>query len=94
MPVVFLCMQETTGKFGPVVQKNINKLTAEFKNIVVSCSKSGKLTKELYIEFLKTCLSPYVEKNNFLLIIDSWGGQTDPILYDILKRKMEKRLAR
>jgi len=55
-----------------------------FQNVKVTCSKSGKLTKELYAEFLKTCLSPYVKKNKFLLIIDSWGGQTDLALYDKL----------
>lgn len=82
LPVVFLCMQESTGKFGPLVQKKIDHLIAEYKNVFVTCSKSGKLTKNIYTDYLKYCLSPYVAQNKFLLLIDSWGGQTDMTLYD------------
>lgn len=74
-------MQELTGKFGPTVQKRIDKLTTDYKNVLVTCSKSGKLTKQIYTDYLKYCLSPYVENNKFLLLIDSWGGQTDVTLY-------------
>lgn len=82
LPFVFLCMQEPTGKFSPLVQKNVDKLMNDFSNVIVTCSKSGKLTKELHKEFLIRVLSPYVNKNKFLLIIDSCEGQTDPTLYD------------
>ncbi|XP_071573952.1 uncharacterized protein [Temnothorax nylanderi] len=82
LPVVFLCMQESTGKFGPTVQKKVDTLISEYKNVFVSCSKSGKLTKHIYTDYLKYCLSPYVVDNKFLLLIDSWGGQTDLTLYD------------
>ncbi|KYM98426.1 hypothetical protein ALC62_10866 [Cyphomyrmex costatus] len=82
LPLVFLCLQEPTNKFGPTVSKKIKKLTTEFKNVVVTCSKSGKLTKELYKQFLQNILVPYVNKNKFMLIIDSWEGQTDPSLHD------------
>lgn len=82
VPQVFLCLQETTNKFGPIVLRTVDKLTAEYKNIVITCSKSGKLTKNLYKEFLETILVPYVKNNKFLLIIDSWEGQTDCTLYN------------
>ncbi|XP_077279989.1 uncharacterized protein LOC143907229 [Temnothorax americanus] len=82
LPFVYLCMQEPTNKFGPTVSKTVEKLTAEFGNVVVTCSKSGKLTKDLYKKYLETTLKPYVTDNNFLLIIDSWGGQTDAPLHD------------
>lgn len=82
IPFVFLCMQETSGFFGPIVAKNIEKLTEEYKNVTITCSKSGKLTTELYKKFLKSIISPYVQKNKFLFIIDSWGGQINPALYD------------
>lgn len=75
-------MQEMAGKFEPVDKKEIDKLIDEFQNIKITCSKSGKFTKELYIEFLKTCHSSYVKKNKFLLIIDSWERQTDLALYN------------
>lgn len=82
LPVVFLCMQEPLGKFNPTVQRNINTLMTEYKNVFVTCSKSGKLTKLIYMDYLKYCLSPYVETNKFLLLIDSWSDQTDTTLYD------------
>jgi len=82
IPFVFLCMQEPSGMFGPLVQQRVNKLIAEYKNVVVTCSKSGKLTTDLFRKFLTTVIVPYVKSNKFLLIIDSWGGQTNPILFD------------
>lgn len=45
LPFVYLCMQEPTNKFGPKVAETIKILTKEFGNIIVTCSKSGKLTK-------------------------------------------------
>lgn len=82
LPFVYICLQELTNTFGPIVLKTVNKLTAEFRNVIVTCSKSGKLTKELYKHYLETVLKPYVKDNEFLLIIDSWGGQTDLTLHD------------
>lgn len=70
------------GKFNFFLKQKIDKLASELKNVIVTCSKSGKLTKELYSKFLKRSLSPYVKKNKFLLIVDSWEGQIDPVLYD------------
>lgn len=82
LPLVYICLQESANKFGPIITQTVNRLTAEFGNVVVTCSKSGKLTKELYKNYLETTLKPYVKDNNFLLIIDSWGGQTDASLHD------------
>ncbi|KAL1514382.1 hypothetical protein ABEB36_003649 [Hypothenemus hampei] len=75
LPKVFLCMAEVANKFGPKVLERVNKLVKEYKNIQVTCSKSGKLTKILYKEFLDTVIKPYVKNDNFLLLIDSWGGK-------------------
>ncbi|XP_025160571.1 uncharacterized protein LOC112589900 [Harpegnathos saltator] len=82
LPLVYICLQESTNKFGPIISKTVDKLTAEFGNVVVTCSKSGKLTKELYKNYLETTLKSYVKNDKFLLIIDSWGGQTDAALHD------------
>lgn len=50
--------------------------------MIIASSKSGKLTTSLYCKFLKTCLKPYVGQEKFLLLIDSWSGQTNGDLYD------------
>lgn len=75
-------MQEPSGTFGPLVQQKVDMLTNEYKNIIVNCSKSGKLTTDVYKKFLTTVILPYVTDKKFLLIIDSWGGHTNPGLYD------------
>jgi hypothetical protein len=83
LPKVFVCLQEATGTFGPRVQKTVDDEYAEkYKNVVITSSKSGKLTTNLYIDFLNNCLKPYVNQEHFLLLIDSWEGQTKPELYD------------
>nr|XP_012150444.1 PREDICTED: uncharacterized protein LOC105663774 [Megachile rotundata] len=84
LPHAFLCMQEPTGKFGPTVQKEVEKSKEGYKNVIVTSSKSGKLTNELYKSFLKSVIQPYVEDKKFLLIIDSCGGQTNMQMYDDL----------
>lgn len=81
LPKVFLCVQEPLGKFGPRVQVAVNNLMEDFKNIEVTASKSGKLTKSHVLTFTETIIAPYVENKNFLLILDSWGGQKDPSLF-------------
>lgn len=82
LPHVFICTQETGNKFGPIVSRTVDKLTEEYGNVVVVCSKSGKLTKELFVEYLRKVLKPYVGENQFLLLVDSWGGQADCMIYD------------
>ena len=79
---MFLCLQETGDKFGPIIQKQVDALVAEFGNVIVKCSRSGKLTTNIYRDYLKEVLQPYVKKEKFLLIIDSWGGQTSSEIYD------------
>lgn len=54
LPRVFLCLQEPTNKFGPRVLNTAKKLEAELKNVVVTYSKSDKLTKDLYKPFLQS----------------------------------------
>ncbi|XP_044587203.1 uncharacterized protein LOC123266824 [Cotesia glomerata] len=82
LPHVFICLQEPTGDFGPRIKKNVEEYLKKYKNVIVTSSKSGKLTTTLYKNFLEKCLMPYVQKNKFLLIIDSWTGQVKPELYD------------
>lgn len=79
---VFLCMQETNDKFGPLVQAKVDSLVEEFGNVFVTCSKSGKLNKSLYRNYLTEILVPYVKDEEFLLVIDSWTGQKNLEMYD------------
>lgn len=89
---VYLCMQEPENKFGPIVQVKVNQLVAEYGNVVVSCSKSGKFTKDIFDNYLQTVIKPYVPDNKFMFILDSWGGQTDiSMLHDAFTDEAGRR---
>ncbi|XP_049826933.1 uncharacterized protein LOC126266625 isoform X1 [Schistocerca gregaria] len=79
---MFLCLREATGNFGPKVLNTVDKLMKVLLNVIVMSSKSGKLTTQLYCSFLSSVMLPHTKKEKFLLIIDSWGDQTNPGLYD------------
>ncbi|XP_046614245.1 uncharacterized protein LOC124302295 [Neodiprion virginianus] len=70
------------GTFGPRVQKTVNEYAKMYSNVVITSSKSGKLTTGLYKDFLRNALKPYVQNEKFLLLIDSWVEHTNPELYD------------
>lgn len=82
LPQVFVCLQEATGTFGPRIQQQVNGYSKKYPNVIITSSKSGKLTTNLYMDFLRKCLKSYVGMEQFLLLIDSWGGQTKPEMYD------------
>jgi len=73
---VFLCLQEKTGRMGDRVKKNLFPAT----NVTVTCSSSGKLTTSLYEYFLDNIIVKNMTED-FLYIIDSWGGQTNATTY-------------
>ena len=77
-------MQESTNKLDHLVSKKVEALENEFKNVVVTCSKSGKLTRESYKQFLEKIIHNYVKATRFVLIIDSWSGQTDAPMHEEL----------
>ena len=81
LPKVFLCLQEAKGDFGPLVKKRVDALVAQYKNVVVTASKSGKLTSSIFDTYTREVLVPFVKDNKFTLILDSWGGQKDQDLY-------------
>ncbi|XP_024886634.1 uncharacterized protein LOC112464075 [Temnothorax curvispinosus] len=82
LPLVFVCLQEPPGSFGPRVQKSVDEYVQKYRNVVVTSSKSGKLTTNLYKNFLIKIVKQYVGEERFLLLVDSWGGQTKPEMYD------------
>ncbi|GFW48769.1 HTH CENPB-type domain-containing protein [Trichonephila clavipes] len=82
LPTVFICLQEANGNFGPRVQKSVDEYAKIYTNVAITSSKSGNLTTALYKDFLIHVMKPYVKEEKFLFLIDSWGGQTNPVLYD------------
>lgn len=82
LPKVFLCMQEPKGIFGPRVSATIEELTKNYGNVFIMASKSGKLTKDHFHNYVKNVLTEYCKKEEFLLILDSWGGQTDTAYFN------------
>lgn len=73
---VFMCLQETSGKLGRRVEEDMFPAC----NVTLTCSKSGKLTTSLYEYFLDKVVVPSM-KEDFLFVVDSWGGQTNPSIY-------------
>ncbi len=69
---LFICLQEVGGSFGPLVAQNL----FQCPNIVVNCSSSGKMTKNLVKIWCKDALIPSV-KEKCLLLLDSWSGHSD-----------------
>jgi hypothetical protein len=50
-------------------------------NLVITCSKSGKLDKNLVNYFNENVIKSYIN-SDFALIIDSWTGQKDYKMYE------------
>ena len=76
---LLICLQETGNSFGPVVQQKMFKAP----NIFTLCSTSGKMSKELIRKWFSCCILPNVNES-FILLHDSWTGQTDNNIYDPL----------
>lgn len=55
---ILLCMQE----FSPRIQQDFNKLVEQYRNIAVVAIKSGKMSKELMLQWINTVLAPNVYK--------------------------------
>lgn len=83
---VFVCLQEFADSFEAHVQKDVDDLLKLCRNVVVVCSKFGKLTTSLYKEYLKSVVEPYVRNDPFLFIVDSWEGQKDFETYNEIFR--------
>jgi hypothetical protein len=78
--MVFICFQERSGAFGPWICQEVKTLPHKFGNVFVTMTNLGKLQKETSKHFGQYNL--HVKKDKFMLIRDSWGGQTNLALYD------------
>lgn len=88
---VFICLQEIGGKLGPKVKPLIEKYIAEScPNVTLTCSSSGKMNKSLNDYFVANQIAPNVSKD-FVCIVDSWSGHTNPESYNSYFGKANKR---
>ena len=78
---LFLCLKEPSGR----LTKNVKKTLFQAKNIILTCSKSGKLSTSRLQYRRDNVLEPAIETNKFLLIPDSWDAQSNKTLYEKLK---------
>jgi hypothetical protein len=74
---LLLCLQETNGKFGPIVEQGL----FQPNNIEIVCSSSGKMNKSLIKKFAAEIIKPIINKD-FVLMLDSWSGHNKSDIYD------------
>jgi hypothetical protein len=73
LPKIFIVLQETSGQFGSNVVQEVIKASKTFKNLVITPSKSGKMTKNHIKIFFNYCIKPYI-KTKSLILLDSFSG--------------------
>ena len=74
-PKLFVILQESEGKFGPAVVEDVSKLSNKYKNLVVTCSQSGKMESRHFDVWYKECIEPLVSDHEpTLLLLDSYGS--------------------
>ena len=78
---LFLCLKEASGYLSGNIKKDL--FTAS--NVVVSCSKSGKLTTSLVQYWIDNVLKPTIGNQKCLLLFDYSAGQCNETLYADLK---------
>jgi len=77
---LYVCLKEPSGHMST----NVKKKLFNTKNIVLTCSKSGKLTSSLITYWRVHFLIPII-KSKTLLLVNSLPHQTNPDLYKNLK---------
>nr|XP_012217672.1 PREDICTED: uncharacterized protein LOC105669351 isoform X1 [Linepithema humile] len=82
---LFIVLQEHSGTFGSRVQENLFRAS----NVIVTASKSGKMTSDHFKKWLEEAYFPNVGRDSVLLM-DSWSGQCPAIVTDLTP--MEKQV--
>ena len=67
---LFLCLKEASGHLGDTIKKNLFGPN----NIILTCSKSGKITSSLIEDWRDNVLAPIIKDEDYLLISDSWSA--------------------
>ena len=78
---LFICLKEPNGHMSDNIKRKLFKTD----NVVVTCSKPGKLTTSLVEYWINNVLIPTIGDRKCLLLLDYWGGQRDVKLYQLLK---------
>ena len=71
---LLICLQEPDGKLGPIKTKRLEKVMSD--EVKVVASKSGKMTKELFLYWYQTCAVPNLSGKSILLL-DSFPAYKD-----------------
>lgn len=72
-----IILQEPNGVFGPQVEKKMFK----HKDLLIKCSKSGKMTKPILAEWYKKGLFGSRALHNNIFLFDSFPMHKDPVLF-------------
>lgn len=80
---LFIVLKETAGEFGPRILPNL----PEFPNLVVKCSKSGKLDGHLFKDWVNECLDLMFD-DECVLYMDCWTGQSNEETYNLEGKKV------
>ena len=70
---LFLCLKESSGHLSDNIKKNL--FTAS--NVVITCSKSEKLTTSLVQYWIDNVMKPTIGNQKCLFLSNYWGGQRD-----------------
>lgn len=55
---LLLCLQETSGSFGPIIEEKVRRLERELGDIKVYASSSGKMSTNLVLDWMDDVLAP------------------------------------
>lgn len=73
-----IILQEVGGKFGPQVERRM----FQHPDLLIMCSKSGKMTKFILGEWYEKVVFASRELHNNILLFDSFGMHKDELLMD------------
>lgn len=87
MPRLMIVLQEKDGTFGPRVRESLPQLPGVF----VTCSRSGKVEKNILREWTRLCLTPCVD-TKACLVVDSFSSHKATELFRIPGKEVTVRI--
>ena len=91
---LFLCLKEGSGRLSDTTQQTLFKAN----NIMLTCSKSGKLTGSLVRYWFDNVFKPLIGNKKCLLLSDCWGAQSTGEIYaelsNVKRLEIQKKLRR
>lgn len=71
---MFVILQESNSLFGPNVVKEVVKNSEKYKNLIITCSNSGKMENKHVKLWFDNCIKKLVKTDKCLLLLDSFSG--------------------